>query len=128
MKTNHILIFLVFAFLSSQNTFGNNGSIFWITIYRTINGEIEQENIDPSQSGVPEIIMDEGGYLKVLVWQDGGTPPYKYAVWGFGGRCPVHDKFIFARYKSQAGGDKLYYIGRASMCDSEYAARRTGPW
>ena len=75
------LMILVVVNLSS-NLFGNNGYIDWITVYRTINGSIEQYNIDPSQTGVPEIYMDEGGYLKVLVWQGGGTPSYEYYVWG----------------------------------------------
>ncbi len=61
----------------------NNSYIYWVTVHRTINGVVDQYDMDPSQSGIPEIYMDEGGYLDVEVWQGGGSAPFKYAVWGY---------------------------------------------
>ncbi len=111
MKKITLIIVGLLLFILPFKTFGNNGSIFWITIYTTIDGVPEQYDIDP-QGGFQEFNMDEGGYLEVLVWQDGGSTPYTYAIWGY--TTGYYDEI------SKNGNTQYFYLSNNNQRGQRY--------
>lgn len=80
----NFLYLLLLSFTISSQSWAINGDILWVEVIRTLNGVSQTDGLDPSNTSIPEVFMDQGSSLQVRIWSDvTGSSPYTYAIWGF---------------------------------------------